>query len=73
MARGKNYYRTPAFFYKMAPTVPPLPTPKLTKREDSAAVLLIFFRSVCCTRTQMSADENTLPILPAVSTCMCEA
>ena len=32
----------PAFFYKVPPTVPPLPTPKLTKREDSAAVLLIF-------------------------------
>jgi hypothetical protein len=32
-----------------------------------------FFRSVCCTRTQMPADENILPILPAVSTCMCQA
>ena len=29
-------------FTKNPPTVPPSPTPKLTKREDSAAVLLIF-------------------------------
>ena len=29
-------------FYKNPPTVPPSPTPKLTKKEDSAAVLLIF-------------------------------
>jgi hypothetical protein len=32
----------PSFFYKIPPTVPPSPTPKLTKRENSAAVLLIF-------------------------------
>ena len=33
----------PAFFYKKKPpTVPPFLTPKLTKRGDSAAVLLIF-------------------------------
>ena len=51
---------------KNPPTVTPSPTPKLTKREDSAAVLLTF-------SDPLPADENTLPILRAVSTCMSEA